>query len=47
MEDEKPSFVANSVLPNFNVGTILTAGGPTGGSVESFAEWRDTRLSAP
>ena len=36
MEEEKPGFVANTILPNFNVGTILTAGGPTGGSVETL-----------
>ena len=33
-EDKKPNFVGNAVLPNFNVGRILTNGGPTGGSVE-------------
>ena len=36
MKDEKPAFVANAVLPNFNAGTILTSGGPTGSSVESL-----------
>lgn len=36
MEDEKPDFVANTILPNFNVGKILTSGGPTGGSVASM-----------
>ena len=36
IKEEKPNFVANTILPNFNVGTILTAGGPTGSSVESL-----------
>lgn len=36
MQDEKPGFVANAVLPNLNVGKILTAGGPTGSSVETL-----------
>lgn len=36
MKDERPAFVANAILPNFNVGAILTAGGPTGSSVESL-----------
>ncbi|KAK3717196.1 hypothetical protein LTR37_005905 [Vermiconidia calcicola] len=35
MKEEKPNFVANTVLPNFNIGTILTAGGPTGSAVPS------------
>ncbi|KAK5167089.1 uncharacterized protein LTR77_007819 [Saxophila tyrrhenica] len=33
-EDEKPHFTVNSILPDFNVGRILTSGGPTGSSVE-------------
>jgi nucleoside-diphosphate-sugar epimerase len=36
VEDEKPNFVANAIVPNFNVGRIITNGGPTGGSVESL-----------
>ncbi|KAK3716885.1 hypothetical protein LTR37_006235 [Vermiconidia calcicola] len=35
VKEEKPNFVANTVLPNFNIGTILTAGGPTGSAVPS------------
>lgn len=30
IKEEKPSFVANTVLPNFNVGRIITNGGVTG-----------------
>lgn len=33
-QDEKPNFLGTTILPNFNVGRILTNGGPTGGSVE-------------
>ena len=36
VREEQPSFVANTILPNFNVGTILTSGGPTGSSVQSL-----------
>lgn len=30
IKEEKPSFVANTVLPNFNTGRIVTNGGATG-----------------
>lgn len=36
MQEEQPNFVANAVLPNFNLGRIVTNGGPTGGSVEGL-----------
>lgn len=36
MEAEQPSFVANAVLPFFNLGTILTSGGPTGSIVPTL-----------
>ena len=36
IEDEKPHFVGNTILPNFNAGRIITNGGPTGGSVEGL-----------
>lgn len=36
MKTERPDFVANAVLPNLNLGAILTAGGPTGSSVQSL-----------
>lgn len=36
VKNEKPSFVANTVLPNFNMGRILTSGGPTGTAPEAL-----------
>lgn len=33
VKDEKPGFIANAVLPNFNMGKILSAPGATGGAV--------------
>lgn len=36
VKEQRPKFVVNTILPNFNVGTILTAGGPTGSSVETL-----------
>ncbi|KAF3935146.1 Dihydroflavonol-4-reductase [Dactylellina cionopaga] len=38
IKEEKPGFVGNTILPNFNVGRILTSGGPTGSSVSSLLE---------
>ena len=38
VKEEKPNFVANTVLPNFNVGRIITSGGPTGSSVATSME---------
>ena len=35
-EDEKPNFVGTTILPNMNLGRILTAGGPTGKGIEDI-----------
>ena len=37
MQEEKPQFVANAVLPNFNMGKILTTGSVTGqGIIDAY-----------
>ncbi|USW55036.1 Putative NAD-dependent epimerase/dehydratase, NAD(P)-binding domain superfamily [Septoria linicola] len=38
VKENKPQFVANAVLPNFNMGTVLPcgSGGATGGSIPSL-----------
>lgn len=43
VKKEKPSFVANSVLPNYNTGRILGSEGATGGTaISMFKEGRKT-----
>ena len=36
VKEEKVNFVANSILPNLNIGRIISSGGPTGSSVSSL-----------
>jgi nucleoside-diphosphate-sugar epimerase len=50
MKDQKPGFVLNSVLPNFNMGTVLEGvnPGPTGGAVlKAYNGKRDELLYFP
>lgn len=49
MKDEKPGFVANAVLPNFNMGRILKDGSPgaTGGAIPTLVEGKMPGISDP
>ena len=47
MKEQKPSFTANAVLPNFNMGTVLPNGsaGATGAAVPGLYNGKLSPLS--
>jgi len=47
VEEKRPGFVANAILPNFNMGRVLGSAGPTGNAVIDFYKGQKRDMFGP